>query len=656
MKAELKKLAGYLPAPVQRVLSWTLAGLRRLRFALVRPYLLATRAWRRRKLAEIAASKQPVVLFLAPEAGLLPYYASHVIFARTLNESGHTAIMLSCDGLMPICPVKFAMQMKPTVAGDRANAACMRCRERALRIGHEYALVDVPLEALIGPKERVLIDDIIATNRATPWELTYDGVAFGAAALGETLRDRRKLEIDEFTEEDFELLNALLYASLAVYLAVDILSERYSLQKIVYFADYAYWMPPQILAQRKGISISRLEHAYNLDVDRRLVAVRPGQGNAHLWSQLDQWPEYGHIPITPDAVRNIADSSLFRLYGHGGTSTYSPNWVKADKNFVSQFGLDPDRKTIVAYTSSSDELICVQKFVEVVGEPYGRGAQPFVDQVEWLRVLVDWVATQPELQLIVRQHPRMAPAQRHPSVASQYWQMLSEFAALPENVVMIWPESKVSSYNLAEIADVAAVSWSNIGLELARFGVPVVASFPNIAFYPFGTFATSSDRAENYLSVLRSAIDRSSTVETVTEAFRWTYFAHLSPVVDISDLVPTPNYDRVPRWRMPQRRHFIESVLAENADSSRLNMASLATGVEPEAAERQAMLEALQRFLVFFDSERDQKSLDGSSLSKKMDQYVALGSSKAADLSPLTSRLVTMLRAPTSAKPKTLAF
>jgi hypothetical protein len=599
-KVELRKLGKRLPMPVKRTLAAVLDLGHRFVFALVRPYLLMRRARRREQLDVIAGAKQPVVLFLAPEAGLLPFFANHAILARTLQEAGHAAVMLSCDGLQPICSLKFAMQLKPTSPGNRSNPACQRCRERALRTGHEYGLLDVSLESLIGEAEQAQIQEIMSAHADAYWTTTHDGIAFGASALGEALRDRRKMDAAEFTPEDHELLQALLFSTLAIYLAVNKLAKRYAIKRIAYFGDYAYWIPVQVLAQRQGIGINCLDHAHNLDVDHRFIGLRPGNANAHMLQLVDQWDAYRDLSIDPGAVAKVADSALYRLRGHGGVSTYSPNWVRDGESLLEQLGLSRDRKTIVAYTSSTDELLCIREYLGVLGKPYAHGPKPFADQVAWLRALVDWVATRTDLQLVVRQHPRMAPGHRHASAASQFAQMQREFAQVPPNVVMIWPDSKVSSYNLAELADVALVAWSNMALELSRFGVPVVAAFPNIAPYPFGSFVGFADNPKEYFLTIEAALARGARFDLLTDAFRWSHFLTWSPVVDVSDLVPEFNYNGIPRWHPPKHRETILKVLVGDEDICRLNTARLAKGGAAEAAEREALLRAVDRFIHFF--------------------------------------------------------
>src|SRR5690348_4571891 len=297
---------------------------RALGAASARPYFGALRELRNRKLRHWAETRAPVVLFLAPEAGLEPFFASHAILARTLREHGDAAIMLSCRGVLSACTYKFAHGIKPGDS-DRDEAACRTCRATALNERGRYGLADESVESLVDAAERITIDAIIEQHRDSLSELIYDGIAFGAVAIGDALRISRRTDVAEFTAAEHRLARALLKAALLGYFALRKLEARYRLTRIVFFGDYAYWIAAQAYAEKRGIAVTHVDHGYNMDVDRRLIDLRPGSINAHTLQQVTHWPRYRALPIAPRVVEAIGESSLFRLRGHGGTSTYSPN-------------------------------------------------------------------------------------------------------------------------------------------------------------------------------------------------------------------------------------------------------------------------------------------------------------------------------------------
>ena len=229
---------------------------------------------------------------MVPEAGLTPFYASHVILARTLREGGYASIVLSCGGLLPSCNFKFAESIKPTAPGDgktrRADNAASRRHEPLTNTNSSRRRS----KSLLGAKELDEIGKIVSSNRDAPWSTEYQGIRFGQAALGETLRSRRLLSVSELSTQDIELLNAVLFSSLAVYFAVNILSSRYDIARIASFGNYAISIPSQILAKKRGISVTYLDHAYNFDVDQKFIGLQSKSSvETNLW-QIERWPDY----------------------------------------------------------------------------------------------------------------------------------------------------------------------------------------------------------------------------------------------------------------------------------------------------------------------------------------------------------------------------
>jgi hypothetical protein len=566
--------------------------------------------------------RTPITLFLVPEAGLKPYYASHLIAARALRESGAKTLVLSCNGLIPMCSAKFANGVSPTMAGDANNPACIECIATANEVGQRYGLTEVAIEALIGSNEQSAISKVLNDYREKLYEAELDGISFGTASYGEVLRAQRRLNLSEFREADHRLLQAVLHSSLLTYFAVKRLVSQYVIRRIVYFGDYAIWIGPQLLAKRAEIPLLGLDHGFNHDTDRRLLGLLPGNRMIFMRSQVREWFKFRDRPLSSETVDKLVGGALYRLTAHGGTSTYSPNWTADNEPLFKELALSRDRKTIVAYTSSDDEILCVQEFMKILGHPLEDYRRPFKDQYAWLHALIAWVGDRESLQLVVRVHPRLAAGYRHGGAATQAAHMRREFAECPGNVRMVWPESPISSYNLAEIAQVATISTSTMGLELSRFGVPVIAAFQSFGTFPVGSFIRFAEDPASYFNELEAGMNQPASVEAIREAFRWTYFAYFSPFVDVSDVIPTSNYNEVPPWRSPKEIKTILKVLRDGMDLCSINMARLPSGERSFQAEQTAIYKAIEQVIVFFASGRVDNSFRIRSMRAHDDGWV----------------------------------
>jgi hypothetical protein len=560
-------------------------------------------ARRSARLEAIERSGQPVTLFLSPEAGLEPFHASQVMLAKTLDEAGHAAIMLSCSGVLPMCTMKFAAHTGPTTWDDAENPACVACRAARKRIADDYELLEISVESVLNAGDRASIDDVVGCFEKSPWTAEFDNIEFGTICLAEVLRDRRKHAVEELVQSDVALVVGLLRSSLAVYLALQKLSSRFNLHQLAYFGEYAYWQAPQVLAARKGIGLLALSHGYHRDIDRRLLSIRPRHYMVHAFEQIDNWKKYSSYPIKPKVVAEIAEGALFRLTNQGGASTYSPTWSKESREIFKELGLSHERRTLIAYPSSHDEFVCIAGQLRALGFAYPDRPQPFADQATWLRELVQWVSKRSDLQLIIRLHPRMGVGHRHATISSDYRKLKDAFATLPENVRVLWPESKISSYSIAEFADAALISWSSMGLELARFGVPVVAAFQRVGLMPICNFIAFEEKAEKYFAAVEASLEQPTNISHIAEAFRWTHYLHWGSLIDVSDFIPTPDFAHVPPYRRPQQRTVMLEAMVNRADVTQVNMNGLELSDSAYEAERVAILSAVERFVTFFDAD-----------------------------------------------------
>ncbi len=147
---------------------------------------------------------------------------------------------------------------------------------------------------------------------------------------------------------------------------------------------------------------------------------------------------------------------------------------------LEEFGLSPHRKTIVAYTST-DELGASLSSSRCSAFRRRR-VRAVLDHVR-LSDSVEWSASV-RMQLIVRSGQHGAGLNGTRRIATAFLEAARTIREYPGQCRHRVAEDPTSSYNVAEVADVAAVAWSNMGIELARVGVPVVAAFSGIAPYP----------------------------------------------------------------------------------------------------------------------------------------------------------------------------
>ena len=103
---------------------------------------------------------------------------------------------------------------------------------------------------------------------------------------------------------------------------------------------------------------------------------------------------------------------------------------------------------------------------------------------------------------------------------------------------------------------------------------------------------------------MEKALNTPPNIARATATMRWMHIKLFGHAVDLSDVVPSPQYDTLPPYRRPAAAGFIEDVLIRGARVMDLNRQALVQSDHPLAAEqeRQALLRNLRRTVWLFST------------------------------------------------------
>ena len=102
-------------------------------------------------------------------------------------------------------------------------------------------------------------------------------------------------------------------------------------------------------------------------------------------------------------------------------------------------------------------------------------ANAFPSMLEWLVQTCEYFGTRPDLQALVRVHPAELsgfPPSRQPVLP----ELRKRIPALPSNVIIVPPESDMSTYALMSLCNSVIIYGTKMGVELTSVGVPVVVA------------------------------------------------------------------------------------------------------------------------------------------------------------------------------------
>ena len=102
-------------------------------------------------------------------------------------------------------------------------------------------------------------------------------------------------------------------------------------------------------------------------------------------------------------------------------------------------------------------------------------ANAFPNMLEWLVQTCEYFATRPDLQLLIRVHPAEIsgfPPSRQPILA----ELRKRLARLAPNIIVVPPESGLSTYALMSLCNSAIIYGTKMGVELTSVGLPVIVA------------------------------------------------------------------------------------------------------------------------------------------------------------------------------------
>lgn len=493
--------------------------------------------------SESVVAGAPVHLFISPEGGISVFTETHYRLGRILAARGHAVAGVWCYGLFPRCAVKQMRRLPFEEASLLESAVCLHCAATNDSMARSFGIPLIDLRRWQTASHLASATNAVDSFAGRLLEFEFDGVAFGQLAAMDLVLATKRCDLTEPSPEEQAKWRVFIKNSLFSFLLFTDVLSTLDVRSVVLFNDYSMIVAARLAAERKGIPAVTITQATHLNNDNARVWVRMEIGNNDYQSYLATWPSAREIPLASDQVTDVCDDVIVRLKATG-SHTFSPSKTLVADGFKTGLGFPPDCKLIVAYTSSLDELVAQRMTTAGANRTPVLERQAFDTQVEWLGFLAAFVAQRPDVQLAIRVHPRegaagvAAKAGKIQRVESEHLQILREaFPDDPPHTKIFWPDDPVSSYDLAEIADVATVSFSTIGLELARLGVPVVAYVEGVGPYVADCFTPLPLTPAEFETELNRALQAPPSADTWRLAMRFSWFAFLGQALDLRSVI-----------------------------------------------------------------------------------------------------------------------
>lgn len=474
------------------------------------------------------------ILFFAPHSAIWVHAFPEALVAEALQQGGHTIVYATCGGaLNRYCVPMMAHRLAAGAPVKERDKVCAECNQCDSMLRGAFGFEGPRLRDLVGDEDDRVVDQIIAgMTREAIMTLERDGVDVGRIALYQLMLRRKRIDLD-FTETEWQEYLVELRNTLYAWQAGKKLLDRERPDRVmVYNGLYSVNRVVCKLAEQRGIPTYFMHAGGNLS--NRLQTLLVGRGDTFRFMPhvVSQWPRFAEFPCSGKLLALVTDHYLELLRGK---SVFVYSKTKAVQRFDARahFGVAPEQKLLVATMGSYDEEVAA----EMVGARQHQSAPLFVTQVEWVKALLSFIATRPDLFLVVRVHPREFPNRRDQTL-SQHARILQQVLQdLPPNVAVNWPADGISVYDLADATDVFLNSWSSVGKEISLLGIPVVIYSDKLAFYPadLNYLGTTLD---SYFGAIEKALADGWSGERVRRSYRWAALEFVRACVFLGDSYP----------------------------------------------------------------------------------------------------------------------
>lgn len=473
------------------------------------------------------------VLFFSPHS--LPWKHSfpEAIVADSLRNAGNQIIYLTCGGALGNYCIpkinKISVESRDNKIKKICNSVCIECQKTDDYIRGNFEFTGPTIKSILTQDCIDEVDSIISNlDIKKAFELKHYGISIGKIAFYQIILRHKLISLlvsSDLHERYLSELRDTYYAAhvikkTIVALKIDVIvlyNTMYSINKIVVE-----------VARNYGIDSYFLHAGSNLS--ERLQSLMIGKNDAYSFysNLIENWSKFSKNTYSLSQYRKVTNH-FKELLNAKSIFTYSTK-KSFKKNSLRSFYCIPDTSRILVATMASyDEEIAA----EFIGAKKIFDNEIFSTQIDWIKSLISYAKEHQHIFLIIRPHPREFANKREQKTSEHSRQILDLITPdLPKNVRFNLPADYISIYDLIDEADVFLNSWSNVGKEIAIFGVPVVIYSKNNLYYHPDLNYIGSNKID-YFKKIEDAIETGWSFNFVVNAFKWYVYEQQTALISL---------------------------------------------------------------------------------------------------------------------------
>ncbi len=378
------------------------------------------------------------------------------VLAHALRLRGADPFIVYCDGALDGCEhAQSAYLSAQEFIENGPRSLCNGCYHGGERLYRHLDLPVYPLSRFITADVGAEVERFMAAlPEREYYRFTYKGMPLGAQVEASVAR------FFYVNAPDFQPLTIQVARRMvrgAITMAEAMLRMNAELKPDLFLPNYGAYLS-RGAAYLAGRSLGKRVAVWARGYVEEAVMLGL---NEHTFTELAERTTgpWGSFDFTPEREREL-DAMLDRRVHGKAMRMHNKTPVLQAEHLYTQLDVNPQQPIVSLFTNCGFDTKLF----------YDTSLYP--DVLSWIYDSIELFKGRPE-QLVIRVHPGELWL---PQIERAMDRIKDRYPTLPANVRIVPPESKLSSYVLAQVSQVCLAYGSLIGLEVAAMGKPVIVA------------------------------------------------------------------------------------------------------------------------------------------------------------------------------------
>lgn len=408
---------------------------------------------------------KPLNILLAPFNGFAEgVLGIESIVGKSLQIRGHNVSTLSCHSSLPSCQWNVNGNANPKFIESKIKKfsvndldVCKSCHKSLCKVSNSSE-IEITLLSDFCDDNSIKNGENFLNKKNLEYseKIIYKGINISEHAYSTAIRVmlRGSLENDTYSKA---LYRRLLLSAIILVENLENLFNQKKIDRI--FCVHGIYLEHGILcsvANKLGIPIIIYGTPY-----RKNTILASHNDTYHREILNEKNSEWNNFELNSNMNEKLNSYLFSKVSGGRDNVNYHPNPIIDKETIFKQLSLCQSKPIITLFTNV---LWDAQIFYK---------SNAFNGLLDWIYFTIEKFIKKDDYQLLIRIHP--AESKGGFSTAQPLEKEIkNKFPILPEHIKIIPPESDVSSYTLAEISKSNVIYGTNMGLEIAAKGLPLV--------------------------------------------------------------------------------------------------------------------------------------------------------------------------------------